>query len=108
MQVTAGALTGMFGPRAEYWGEKFVGDGYTHILATDAHSNQRRIPCLSEGLAVAERLLGRNEAARLVFERPQAIIDNLSPDAVTPLPPKKPQLSWLSNLRHKANLLAQR
>ena len=104
MQITASALTGMFGPRAKYWGEKFVGEGHTHILATDAHSNQRRIPCLSEGLAVAERLIGKTEAARLVLERPQAILDNLSPNTVTPLQPRTARLGWLSKLRLRANV----
>lgn len=98
MQVTAGALTGMFGPRAQYWGEKFVGEGHTHILATDAHSSRRRIPCLSGGLAVAERLLGKTEAARLVFERPQAILDDLSPGKVAPLPEQLPRRGWLGRL----------
>ena len=95
MQVTASALTGMFGPKAKYWGEKFVGEGHTHLLATDAHSNQRRIPCLSEGLAVAERLLGKTEAARLVIERPQAILDDLSPGMVAPLLSEAPRRGWL-------------
>ena len=108
MQVTAGALTGMFGPRAKYWGEKFIGEGHTHILATDAHSNRRRIPCLSEGLAVAERLLGKTEAARLVFERPQAILDNLSHDEVTPLQQRTPRLGWFSKFRQSANVKNQR
>ena len=48
MQVTAGALTGIFGTRAKYWAERFVGEGHTHILATDAHSSKRRRPCLSK------------------------------------------------------------
>lgn len=96
MQVTAGALTGMFGPRAKYWGEKFIGEGHTHLLATDAHSNRRRVPCLSEGLRVAERLVGPVEASRLVYERPQAILDDLSPGAVVPLPEYKPKRSWFA------------
>lgn len=86
MQITAGALTGLFGKRAKYWGERFIGEGHTHILATDAHSNTRRRPCLSEGLAVAEKLLGKSEAARLVNDRPQAILNDLAPSGVTPLP----------------------
>jgi len=98
MQVTAGALTGLFGPDAQYWGEKFLGEGHTHILATDAHSSGGRIPRLSEGLAVAERLLGRTEAARLVNERPQAILDDLSPSLVAPLPEQKPRRGWLRKL----------
>ena len=96
MQVTAGALTGMFGPRAKYWGEKFIGEGHAHLLATDAHSNRRRVPCLSEGLAVAQRLLGKEEAARLVLERPQSILDDLSPGAAAPLPERAVQRGWLA------------
>lgn len=99
MQVTAGALTGIFGTRAKYWAERFVGEGHTHILATDAHSSKRRRPCLSEGLAVAERLLGKVEAGRLVRERPQAILDDVSPDLVAPLPEVAgPRRSLLSRI----------
>ncbi|MES2632454.1 MAG: CpsB/CapC family capsule biosynthesis tyrosine phosphatase [Pseudomonadota bacterium] len=86
MQVTASALTGMFGPRAKYWGERFIGDGLTHILATDAHSSGRRVPVLSAGLAVAERLLGREEAQQLVVGRPDAILRNVAPADTAPLP----------------------
>ncbi len=98
MQVTAGALTGLFGPRAQYWGEKFLGESHTHILATDAHSSGGRIPCLSEGLAIAGRLLGQTEAGRLVNERPQAILDDLSPAMVAPLVEQKPRHAWLRKL----------
>ena len=42
MQITAGALTGRFGRRVKYWGERFVGDGHCMVLATDAHHPQRR------------------------------------------------------------------
>lgn len=80
MQVTAGALTGAFGKRAQHWGERFVGEGFTHILATDAHSTGRRCPRLSEGLAVVRRLVGDAEAQRMVTERPGAVLQNLSPE----------------------------
>jgi protein-tyrosine phosphatase len=58
MQVTAGALTGGFGKRARYWGERFIGEGHTHLLATDAHSTGRRLPRLTEGLEVARCMVG--------------------------------------------------
>ncbi len=74
MQVTAGALTGVFGRRARYWGERFIGEGHTHLLATDAHSTGRRWPRLSEALLVARRLVGEREASRLVNERPAAVL----------------------------------
>jgi protein-tyrosine phosphatase len=31
MQITAGALTGRFGRRVRYWGERFVGDGHCMV-----------------------------------------------------------------------------
>jgi protein-tyrosine phosphatase len=102
LQVTAGALTGVFGSRAQYWGERFVGEGLTHILATDAHSIGRRVPVLSEGLAVAERLLGRDEALQMVQGRPSAIMENLPPDQAAALPARKSAKSggagWLRRL----------
>lgn len=104
LQVTAGALTGVFGPHARYWGERFVGEGLTHILATDAHSSGRRVPVLSEGLAVAERLLGAQEAQQLVQGRPAALMSDTPPSQVAPLPARKTSPdSWfrrLVNARH--------
>jgi protein-tyrosine phosphatase len=102
MQLTAGALTGLFGARAKYWGEKFLEEGHTHLLATDAHSSGRRVPRLSEARAVAERLLGAAEATRLVLERPQAILDDIAPSQVPALPQAAPRPGWLQRvvLRH--------
>lgn len=86
MQVTAGALTGMFGRKAQYWGERFLSDGYTHLLATDAHSPGRRKPELGTALDIAERLAGKDEAQRMVGERAQAVLDDRSPTDIA-LPP---------------------
>ena len=100
MQVTAAALTGLFGPRPKYWGERFLGEGLTHILATDAHSSGRRTPVLSQGRDVAEKLLGREEAEQLVQGRPDAILRNLLPSQVRPLPAGKSSMGkgWLSSV----------
>ena len=94
MQVTAGALTGLFGPRAKYWGERFLGDGLTHILATDAHSSGRRVPVLSEARAIAERMLGRDEALLMVEGRQSAVLNDLPPSEVPPLPSRKAANGW--------------
>jgi protein-tyrosine phosphatase len=98
MQVTAGALTGVFGARAKYWGERFVGDGLTHILATDAHSSNRRIPVMSEGKAIAERMLGREEAQLLVEGRQISLLNNSPPSKVAPLPARKAANDWWKGL----------
>jgi protein-tyrosine phosphatase len=102
MQVTAGALTGKFGPRAKYWGERFLGEGHTHILASDTHSTGRRSPVLSEAVAVAERLLGAEEARKLVADRPLAVLGNRPPEQVPlesrPAGAEKPVAKWLQKL----------
>ena len=85
MQVTAGALTGRFGRRVKYWGERFLGDGNTHLLATDAHHPRRRPPLLAEAREAAARLLGEVEAEHLVSTRPQGIVDNVAPEALPAL-----------------------
>jgi len=90
LQVTASSLTGLFGPAPKYWAECFLGEGLTHILATDAHASSGRVPVLSEGRAVAEKLLGKAEADQLVFGRPRAVLDNLTPMQAAPLPAPQP------------------
>jgi len=86
LQVTGGALLGRFGPKATRYAERFVGDGWCDVLASDGHSTGRRAPVLAEALARAERLVGREEAGRLVRDRPQAVLANL-PSAAIPRPP---------------------
>lgn len=99
MQVTAGSLTGVFGARAKYWGERFLGEGWTHILATDAHSSGRRSPVMSAARQVAEKLLGREEADLLVEGRQRRILENALPSAVAPLPVRPQQADgWLNRL----------
>ncbi len=86
MQITSGSLTGRFGKSAQYWGEKMLDEGFVHILATDAHTTRRRAPLLAEGRKAAEKFVGKEEATRLVIERPRAIVDNIPPAQVTPIP----------------------
>jgi protein-tyrosine phosphatase len=97
IQVTAGALTGLFGSRAKYWGECFLGDGLTHIIATDAHSSVGRVPVMSEARAVAERMLGRDEAQLLVEGRQAAVLQSLLPSAIPPLPTIQATNGWWKN-----------
>jgi protein-tyrosine phosphatase len=86
MQITAGALTGRHGRRARYWGERFVGDGQAHILATDAHDIRRRPPLLAEARDAAAILVGAAEAEHMVCTRPAGIIADSKPADLPPLP----------------------
>jgi protein-tyrosine phosphatase len=82
MQITAGSLTGAFGRAPKYWGERMLGEGLVHILATDSHDLGRRPPILSQGYDCARKIVGDAEAWHLVYTRPLAIIENQSPASV--------------------------
>ncbi|MBW6495232.1 MAG: hypothetical protein K0B16_11895 [Burkholderiaceae bacterium] len=84
LQVTAGSLTGRFGAEARYWGERLLDEGRVHLLATDAHSPTRRPPLLAEGRQAAEKWVGAGEAARLVLDRPRAILKDTPATLVAP------------------------
>jgi protein-tyrosine phosphatase len=100
LQITAGALTGRFGRRPRYWGERFVGEGHAHLLATDAHHPKRRPPLLAEGRHAATVLVGAAEAARLVEERPACVLANAVPDLLPPMPERRTTApAWLAWLR---------
>jgi protein-tyrosine phosphatase len=86
LQVTAGALTGRFGKRPKYWGERLLDDRLVHILATDSHHHERRPPLLAEGRDAAATRLGEEEAMHLVLTRPQGILDDRPVEALPPLP----------------------
>jgi protein-tyrosine phosphatase len=84
LQITAGALTGRFGKRPRYWAQKLIDEGPVHIIASDAHSVNRRPPLLAEAQAIAARQVGEAEAWAMVRERPQAVIENLPADQLQP------------------------
>jgi protein-tyrosine phosphatase len=99
MQVTAASLTGLFGARAKYWGERFLDEGLTHILATDAHSSGRRTPLMAQAREIAERTLGREEADLLVRGRQEQMLRNELPSAVPAPPMVEPRRTgWLQSL----------
>ncbi len=82
MQVTAGSLAGAFGRNAQYWACRMLDEGDVHILATDAHDIERRLPNLSEGRELAAKRVGRHEAERLVTTRPAGILQNEAPSSL--------------------------
>lgn len=86
MQVTAGSLTGRFGPEALYYAERMLDEGIVHVLATDAHDLAYRPPLLAEGRLKAQRWVGAAEAERLVLDRPRAVLDGVDPARITPPP----------------------
>ena len=86
-QVTAMSLTGEFGPEIKRSAEKLLAKRLIHIIASDAHSPDRRPPILSAGVKAAEKIVGKEEARKMVTEYPKAVIEGRRPDVPEPLSP---------------------
>lgn len=77
VQVTAGALTGGFGPGAQRDAEAWIERGLVHFVASDAHNTRNRPLLLSPAYrALAERF-GQPVAVALLLDNPRAALDGL-------------------------------
>jgi protein-tyrosine phosphatase len=74
IQVTGSSLTGFWGDRARRAAHWLLERDAVHVLATDAHDTERRIPVLSTAREAAAELCGEDVAQALVEGNPQAII----------------------------------
>jgi protein-tyrosine phosphatase len=79
-QLTAMSLTGGFGPEVKRLAEKLLTKGFVHLIASDAHSTDGRPPVLSDAVDAAARIVGRDEALRMVTEYPGALLEGRRPD----------------------------
>jgi len=85
-QVTAMSLTGDFGPKVKQWAENLLKHRLVHLIASDAHSGDGRPPILSAAVKAAARVVGKEEAMRMVNEHPKAILENRRPSLQDPIP----------------------
>jgi protein-tyrosine phosphatase len=85
-QITSGSLTGAFGPQIQATARILVEHNLAHLIASDAHGTGYRAPRISEGVRVAERIVGEETAQAMVTTRPQAI---LSDQPITVAPPRR-------------------
>jgi protein-tyrosine phosphatase len=86
-QVTAMSLTGEFGSRMRQTAERLLKKRLIHFIASDAHSIDGRPPILSEGVRAAEKIVGKEEAQKMVTEYPQAIVEGRKPNVPEPIAP---------------------
>lgn len=95
MQLTAGSITGRFGPRPKYWSERMLDEGLVHIVASDAHNVRKRSPQMAHARDLVAERLGEQAALDMVLTRPRAILDNAAPSTLPltvgapPPPPKR-------------------
>ena len=73
LQVTAGSLTGGFGPHVQRFSELLVEQGLVHFVATDAHGTTARPPLLAAAFDRVAELAGREAAVDLCCRHPAAV-----------------------------------
>lgn len=76
VQMTGSALTGFWGDgtrRAALW---LLEHQAVHVLATDAHDTEKRVPILSRARDAAAEICGEDIAEAMVEGNPRAIITN--------------------------------
>jgi protein-tyrosine phosphatase len=74
VQVTANALTGFWGQRVARIAAWLLEREAVHILATDAHDTQHRVPVLSAARDLVAQAFGHEVAQALVEDNPRAIL----------------------------------
>lgn len=86
-QVTAMSLTGEFGSRVRQIAERLLTNKLIHFIASDAHSIDGRPPILSESVRAAAKIVGKEEAQKMVTEYPQAILEGRKLHVAEPIAP---------------------
>lgn len=74
LQLTAGSLTGNFGPQAQKRARQLLELGWVYLLATDAHNTTVRVPDLGPGRAAAAAIIGEKDSWKLVRDHPQQLL----------------------------------
>ncbi len=76
IQMTGSALTGFWGERTRRAAEWLLESQAVHVLATDAHDLEKRVPILSRSRDAAAQIVGEEVAEALVEGNPAAILSN--------------------------------
>ena len=74
-QVTAMSITGEFNREIQKITKKMITSDLVHIIASDAHSRDRRPPILSRAVKEAAKIIGIDRAEKMVRDIPQAVIE---------------------------------
>lgn len=76
IQITGSALTGFWGERTRRAALWLLERQAVHVLATDAHEFEKRVPILSTARDAAAEICGAEVAQALVEGNPRAILAN--------------------------------
>jgi len=76
IQMTGSALTGFWGERTRRAAAWLLEHQAVHVLATDAHDLEKRVPILSTSRDAAAEIVGEEVAEALVEGNPSAMLNN--------------------------------
>lgn len=79
VQVTASAMTGSWGERAQYSARWLFKKSAVHVVASDGHDLVRRPPVLSEARKAVTKEFGKEIAEAVLNANPSAIVRNEEP-----------------------------
>lgn len=74
LQITAASITGRFGAAIQKCSHELLKKEAVHFIASDGHSATQRRPLLSEAVTAAARIIGRDQALKLVADNPAALL----------------------------------
>lgn len=86
IQVTAGSLTGTFGPGAQKDAWRWLGRGLVHFVASDAHNTRGRPLKLQAAFDLVCKQFGEDKARALFVENPMAAFEGRNLPHVPQLP----------------------
>jgi protein-tyrosine phosphatase len=86
IQVTAGSITGVFGPGAQKDSLRWVANGLVHIVASDAHNTRGRPLKLQPAFDVVCEQFGEDKARALFVDNPMAAFEGRDLPHVPELP----------------------
>lgn len=79
VQLTASAISGGWGTRAQDAAQWLFKKKLVHVLASDGHDTVRRPPVLSQAREAVTKEFGEEAAKALLEENPRMIIENNAP-----------------------------
>ncbi len=83
-QISAMSLLGEFGSQVKQTAETLLRKNLVHFIASDGHSANGRPPVLSSAVRAAAKIVGKEEAGKMVTEYPRAIMEGRRPDVPEP------------------------
>ena len=76
IQMTGSALTGFWGERTRHAAQWLLERQSVHVLATDTHDLEKRVPILSTSRDAAAEIVGEEVAEALVTDNPRAVLND--------------------------------